>query len=107
MEDLLFSIFGSLKDYESLSPDLLPLMGFFSLIGGLILSKFTGSFGTLTLPINWSACFIGAMMSNWLLQNFKLPVGSAVEAPMMMSMIGMSLASFAMMLWLQGNSIRN
>jgi hypothetical protein len=109
MEDLLYSIsslFGTLKDFDSLSPDLLPLTGMFSGGGALILSKFTGSIGNLTLPLNCSALFLGAMVSNWLLQNLKLPLESAVEAPLLMSMLGMTVASFAMMWWLQGDSVR-
>ncbi len=106
MEELLFAIFGNLRDYESLSPDILPLTGLFALVGGLILSKFTGSIGNLTLPINCSALFIGAMTSNWLMQNFKLPLESSVEAPLAVSMIGMTLAALAMLFWLQGDSVR-
>lgn len=106
MNDLFFSIFGNVRDYQSLSPDMLPLMGLFALVGGLILSKFTGSIGNLTLPINTSALFIGAMISNWLMQNFKLPLSSSIEAPMAVSMIGMTIASLCMMWWLQGDSVR-
>jgi uncharacterized membrane protein YhhN len=105
MEDLLYTIFGNLRDYESLSPDLLPLMIMFSVAGGLILSRFTGSIGNLTLPINCSALFIGAMASNWLFQNFKLPIESTVEAPMLFSMGGMTFASFCMMYWLQRDGL--
>jgi uncharacterized membrane protein YhhN len=106
MEDLFYMIFGSLKDYESLSPDMLPLTALFALVGGLILSKFTGSIGSLTLPINCSAMFLGAMGSNWLLQNLKLPVEGTIEAPLMISMMGMTAASACMMWWLQGDSMR-
>lgn len=107
MEQLLFTIFGNLRDYESLSPDLLPLMIMFSIAGGLILSKFTGSIGTLTLPINASALFIGAMMSNWLMQNVNLPIESTIEAPLFFSMAGMTLASFCMMWWLQRDGLHH
>lgn len=107
MEQLLYTIFGNLRDYESLSPDLLPLMIMFSVGGGLILSKFTGSFGSLTMPINCSALFIGAMTANWLLQNVKLPIESSIEAPMVFSMIGMTLASLCMMWFLQRDGLRN
>ena len=109
MEDLLlsissiFSIFGSLKDIDSLPPELLPLTIMFSSAGALILTRFTGNLGGLTLPVNASALFIGAMLSNWLLQNIKLPLESAVEAPLAVSLVGMTLASFAMIWWLQGD----
>jgi uncharacterized membrane protein YhhN len=107
MEQLLYTIFGNLRDYESLSPDLLPLMIMFSVAGGVILSKFTGSIGNLTMPINCSALFIGAMTSNWLMQNVKLPIESTVEAPLVFSMIGMTLASFCMMWWLQRDGLHH
>lgn len=109
MEDLLYSIsslFGTLKDFDSLSPDLLPLTGLFSGSGALILSKFTGSIGGLTLPINCSALFLGAMGANWLLQNVKLPVEGTVEAPLLISMLGMTVAACAMMWWMQDKSRR-
>ena len=106
MEQLIYSFFGNPRDYASLSPDLLPLTALFALLGGLILTKFTGSFGNLTLPMNMSALFIGAMSSNWVLKNIDLPVGSAIEAPMLVSMIGMTFASMMMLWWLQGDAVR-
>lgn len=109
MEELLYSIsniFGTLKDFDSLSPELLPLTSLFSGGGALILTKFTGTVGSLTLPLNYSAMFIGAMVSNWLLQNLKLPLESAIEAPLLVSMIGMMIASCFMLWWLQGDNVR-
>ena len=104
--ELIYSFFGNPRDYASLSPDLLPLTALFALIGGLILTKFTGSFGNLTLPMNISALFIGAMASNWVLKTVKLPVESTIEAPLMVSMLGMTFASFCMLWWLQGDAVR-
>jgi hypothetical protein len=106
MEELIFSFFGNPRDYASLSPDLLPLTALFALIGGVILTKFTGSFGNLTLPMNISALFIGAMSSNSVFKNIKLPVESTIEAPLMVSMMGMMAASLAMIWWLQGDAVR-
>lgn len=106
MNDLIFTLFGDLQDYQSLSPDILPLTGLFALVGGLILSRFTGSLGNLTLPINISALFIGAMIANWLLQNFKLPLESSIEGPLAVSMIGMTLSALTMLWWLQGDAVR-
>ena len=107
MHDLIFTIFGNVRDLQSLTPDILPLTGLFALVGGLILSRFTGSIGNLTLPINCSALFIGAMTANWLTQNFKLPLDSAVEAPLAVSMVGMIVSSLGMLWWLQGDGLRN
>lgn len=104
--ELIYSFFGNPRDYASLSPDLMPLTAMFAVIGGLILTKFTGSFGNLTLPVNCSALFIGAMGSNWMMKNVDLPIELTIEAPMMVSMIGMTLASLMMLWWLQGDAVR-
>lgn len=104
--ELIYSFFGNPRDYASLSPDLMPLTALFALIGGVILTKFTGSFGNLTSPMNISALFIGAMSSNWMLKNVKLPVESTIEAPLMVSMIGMTIASLLMIWWIQGDAVR-
>ena len=106
MEQLIYSFFGNPRDYASLSPDLLPLTALFAILGGVILTRFTGSFGNLTLPMNMSALFIGAMSSNWILKSFKFPVSSTIEAPMLVSMIGMTIASLVMLWWLQGDAVR-
>lgn len=106
MNDLIFAIFGNVRDYQSLSPGLLPLTIFFAVVGGFILSKFTGNIGSLTMPINCSALFIGAMGSNWLTANIKLPLESTIEAPMLVSLAGMSIVSFLMLIYIQGDSLR-
>lgn len=107
MNDLIFAIFGNVRDHQSLSPDLLPLTIFFAVVGGVILSKFTGSIGNLTLPINSSALFIGAMGANWLTANLKLPLDPTLEAPMAMSLVGMTVVSFLMLVYIQGDSVRH
>lgn len=104
--ELIYSFFGNPRDYASLSPDLMPLTAMFALIGGVILTRFTGSFGNLTLPMNISALFIGAMSSNWVLKNVRLPVESTIEAPLMVSMLGMTIASLMMIWWIQGDAVR-
>lgn len=105
--DTLWSAFGSLRDVDAISPDRVPLIGVFSILGGLVLTRYTGSLGSLTVPINASALFIGAMLSNWLLQNIRWTVSSPIEAPLFLSMIGMTLAAFCMMWWLQGDRLRS
>ena len=107
MQDLFLTFFGNLRDYESLSPQLLPLTGLFATMGGLILTRHTGSIGNATLPLNVSALFIGAMLANWLAQNVKLPLESTVETPLVMSLVGMTLAALLMLRWLQGNAVRH
>ena len=104
MEDLVFS----LSDLFSYSPSLgsvadqpLPLSSVFSGFGALILGKFTGDMGGMTLPVNFSALFIGASISGWLLHGIDLPIDRTIQQPMLVSMIGMVLAAAAMMWWMQ------
>ena len=108
MEDLLYSI-SSIFDGSGIatqSENGWALTVMFAAAGALILTRFTGSIGALTVPLNFSALYIGANISDWLLQNIKLPVDRTVELPMLVTMAGMTLASFAMLWWLQGDSVR-
>lgn len=109
MEDLLYGIssFFEASGFE-VQPDngwFLTLI--FAAAGALILTRFTGTIGALTIPLNFSALYIGANISNGLLQNIKLPIDRTVELPMLVTVAGMTLASFAMLWWLQGDSVRD
>jgi H+/Cl- antiporter ClcA len=104
LEELLYSLSSPLSwlpDPGSLSEETLPLSLLFSSAGALILSKFTGTMGGLTLPLNVSALFIGSMLSNWLLQGLDLRIDQQIHQPLFVSMAGMILAAFAMMWWIQ------
>lgn len=102
----IFGFFDHLRDVDAISPDLVPLIAVFSGAGALILTRFTGTMGSFTLLINGSALFIGAMFTNWLLQQVRLPVHSPIEGPLFMSIIGMTLASVPMLWWLQSGSYK-
>lgn len=106
MEDLVYSIssFFSLPSASTPMPaELMPLSMLFAAFGALILGKFTGNIGGLTLPINFSALFIGATLANSLLHNIDLQIDRTVQQPLFVSIIGMVVASFAMMLWIQND----
>jgi hypothetical protein len=110
MQDLLYvfsEFFGTLRDVDAISPHLVLLIGIFSAAGALILTRFTGTLGGMSLLINGSALFIGAILTNWLFQHVKLPVNSPIEGPLFMSLIGMTLASAPMLWWMQGDGARN
>ncbi|MCB1379036.1 MAG: hypothetical protein KDK89_11800 [Alphaproteobacteria bacterium] len=109
LEDLIYSIstaFTHSTDLGALPAETLPLSSFFSGAGALILGKFTGSLGGLTLPINFSALFIGATLSNWLLTGLDLQIDREIQQPMFVSMLGMVIAAFAMMYWIQNDRAR-
>lgn len=113
MEDLIYSVFSlfdglfSGQGIPTQSENGWVLTMAFAAAGALILTRFTGTIGALTIPLNFSALYIGANISDWLLQNIKLPIDRTVELPMLVTMAGMTLASFAMLWWLQGDSVRN
>ena len=83
----------------SVSATSLPVSYICSGAGALILGKFTGSLGTFTLSINYSALLIGALIANWLLAGINLPIEHNLHQPLLISMIGMVLGAFALM-WL-------
>ena len=106
VEDFLTS-FGSLLQSGSaagqLTPEALVLPYLCSVLGALVLGKFTGNLGNLTMPLNCSALFLGAMASTWLLSGINLPMDHVVQQPLLVSMIGMVAGAFAMMWWLRGD----
>ena len=109
LKDLLISIISSVPDGSGMgqlaSADALPLTYLCSLLGALVLGRFTGNFGNLTMLLNVSALFIGAAFSNWLFHGIDLPMDHSLHQPLLISMIGMLMAAFAMMWWLQRDNL--
>ena len=70
----------------------------FSAAGALLLSRFTGAIGQLTLPLNFSALFIGTSMANILLDGIDIPAIQYEQEVMLFTLIGLIIGSFAM-LW--------
>lgn len=77
----------------------LPLSYICSGAGAYILGKFTGSIGSLTVPLNCSALFIGAITANWLLAGLDLPMDQSLDQPLLVSLLGMLVSAFFMMWW--------
>lgn len=107
IEDVLMSIATLLPSAPSVGvipSDQLPLPYLCSGLGAPILGKFTGSLGAITMPLNYSALFIGAMLSNSLLHGIDLPVDHALLQPLLVSMAGMLVGAFCMMWWLRDDN---
>lgn len=85
--------------------DALPLSYVCSGAGAYILGKFTGSIGSLTVPLNCSALFIGAITANWLLAGIDLPMDHSLDQPLLVSLLGMLVSAFFMMWWFKGESV--
>jgi hypothetical protein len=96
-----FPSFSELMDLSFLPPESVSMSSLFSGAGAVILGKFTGGVGSLTLPLNYSAMFIGAIASNWFLGGIDLPVEQPIQQPMLITLGGMLLGAFAMMWWIQ------
>ena len=107
LEDLLyriqnlFSIVPS-SGGGSLAENALPLALLFSAIGALILTRFPGTLGSLTYPLNFSALFVGAMISNWLMRGLQLQIDAQIQRPLLASLVGMIVAALIMVRWMQG-----
>lgn len=70
----------------------------FSAAGALLLSRFTGPIGQLTLPMNFSALFIGTGLANILLDGTDIPAIQYEQEVMLFTLVGLITGSFAM-LW--------
>jgi hypothetical protein len=71
---------------------------FFSAAGAFLLAHFTGTIGNLTLPLNFSALFIGTGLANILLDGIDIPAIQYEQEVMLFTLVGLVLSSFAM-LW--------
>jgi hypothetical protein len=70
----------------------------FSAAGALLLSRFTGAIGQLTLPMNFSALFIGTGLANILLDGIDVPAIQYEQEVLLFTLVGLITGSFAM-LW--------
>ena len=70
----------------------------FSAAGALLLSRFTGAIGQLTLPMNFSALFIGTALANILLDGIDVPAIQYEQEVLLFTLVGLITGSFAM-LW--------
>lgn len=70
----------------------------FSAGGALLLSRFTGAIGQLTLPMNFSALFIGTALANILLDGIDVPAIQYEQEVLLFTLLGLITGSFAM-LW--------
>jgi hypothetical protein len=92
---------------DSLPVDSLPITYLATVLGALVLCRFTGRIGSLTMPLNCSALFIGALLSNWALGGLDLPMDHQLQQPLLISMLGMVAGAFVMMWWVQDDNLQN
>lgn len=95
--------FSDFINLDFLPPESVSMSSLFSGAGAMILGKFTGGVGSLTLPLNYSAMFIGAVVANWLLGGIQLPMDQQLQQPMLITLAGMLIGAFSMMWWMQSN----
>ena len=110
LEDVLSSIATLIPSggaQESVPVDSLPITYLATVLGALVLCRFTGRVGSLTMPLNCSALFIGALLSNWALGGLDLPMDHELQQPLFITMLGMLAGAFVMMWWLQDDNLQN
>ena len=77
----------------------------FSAFGSLILAKIIGNFGNITIPLNFSALFVGAILSNSALDSIHVVALRYDEKVLLVTLAGMLCTSLTMMV-LQGAQSR-
>src|SRR4051794_23615192 len=93
------SLFGWLPHIPGLS--YLPSQTFlisavFSMIGAVILGRFTGNIGALTFPLNYSVLFIAAVLSNYALSGLRVGL-PGLPAPVLFTVCGMTWGGLSML----------
>ncbi|MBI2718703.1 MAG: hypothetical protein HY245_09495 [Rhizobiales bacterium] len=103
LEDILLNIQAMIPSApgQDALPTVLPFSYVCSGLGALILAKFTGSIGSLTVPVHFSALLIGALSANWLFRGLHLPIDQQLQQPMLVSLLGMLVAAIIMLWWLK------
>jgi uncharacterized membrane protein YeaQ/YmgE (transglycosylase-associated protein family) len=84
---------------SQISPQAISLASIMSSAGALILSRFTGSAGALTLPMNYIILLLGAVAANWVLAGYELPVGDDLHRLIVATVVGMFFGACTL-LWL-------
>lgn len=110
LEQILFGIQSAIPhagEFGQVSSEELPMAIMCCVVGALVLTKYTGSLGNLTVGVNFSALFIGAVTSNWLLHGVDMQIDKLVVQPMLVTLIGMTVASLMMMGWLQRDGMKS
>ena len=99
----LFDVLGLVPEVARLfemTPEKVAIAAIFSGAGSTILSKFTGSIGYLTMPLNFVALFVGALLSNWVSEGVRLPMMNAtLQTPMILTIAGMTVTALAVMMF--------
>ena len=101
LNNLLYSTFSNTIENLvrlEMSNEALLMSLLFSAAGALLLAKFTGKIGHLTLPLNFSALFIGAGFTNILLAGFDIPTIQYQQEVLLFTILGLITGSFGM-LW--------
>lgn len=104
LEDMLFQITSWIPTAggePAASGSGLPLSYVCSVGGALILSKFTGSLGMLTVPVNAAALFVGASIFSMFTDRFDLPLERGLEQPLLTTIVGMIMAALVMLVWMK------
>lgn len=104
LEDILYNISAMVPSgasFGEMTSEDLPLAVVCCMLGALILTRFTGSLGSITVPVNYSALFIGVTFSHWALGGLDMPVDRLVAQPVIVSLVGMTIASLFMMSFLK------
>ncbi len=88
------------SDLLSMAPEKVSIAAIFSGAGSVILGKFTGTVGYLTLPMNYCALFVGALLSNWAFAGVRIPMLDAtLQIPMLLTIAGMTVTALAVMMF--------
>jgi hypothetical protein len=99
------------KDWFWWLPDLSPwaylpsqtiaISAIFAGAGAAVVSNYTADLGHLSVPVKYGTLFVAALISNWILSAFDLPMGASLQAPIIYAFVGITIASLGLMILLR------
>jgi hypothetical protein len=101
LSNLLYSTLSNAIEHLvrlDMSGEALLMSVLFSAAGSLLLGRYTGTIGNLTVPLNFSALFIGTGLTNILLAGVDIPAIHYQQEIMLFTLLGLITSSFAV-LW--------
>ena len=106
LQDIIYSISSWIPGGGGQMADQGTLPLICSAAGALILSKFTGNVGMLTVPLNFSALFIGGWLASAAAKQLNIQADHVLELPLIATLAGMTIAALIMMMWMKQDNAR-
>jgi hypothetical protein len=102
-----YSLLPNTSDFGKMPEEAAPISIALCGVGTLYLCRYTGGLGYLSVPLNYFALFFGMLVSNWLFHGVDLHIDKLVVQPVLIHLLGMTLAALAVMYFFTRDAMRD